>query len=312
VLAGTTASLRAYQRASLRDMFQTYLDAPRTAVEVQWRSTGADTWSGFWKSSPGDYYVIEYEGTGRAVLPAVSLNYDAPTHDTDYTRIVPISDERGVNRLFVPLYGEPGLWDFSSLEITDALKTRMRSISRIARPEALPFLLDLRLDSSWRDGDLAQHLQIEGTRTPDAVRVFGSPGSNGVSRFAWAARAWSGEQMHVGPVRVRYSPAVLVDGMSVRMDGRAETESAYLVEFQETTARSAGALLARGTLSQGGLALGVLRGGRWGGQAIVTEPGTFVALVGVDAGGSYVPIITNATRSARDVNRFTLSTFGIR
>src|SRR6185312_1086496 len=120
-------------------MFQAYLDAPRTAVEPDWSSTGAGTWRGSWKASPADYYVVEYEGTGREALPALALNYDAATRDTDYTRIVPIADERGLNRLFVPVYGEHGVWDFSGFEITDALKSRLHGIYRVAHPERLPF-----------------------------------------------------------------------------------------------------------------------------------------------------------------------------
>src|SRR6185312_1851284 len=101
-------------------------------------------------------------------------------------------------------------------------------------------------------------------------------------------------------------------GRNIEMDGRADSESSYLIEFREAAVAGSAALLGRGSLERGGLTLGVLKDGRWAGQAFVTTPGEFVAIVGLDAPGTYEPILTNATERAGDRNRFSLTRFGIR
>src|SRR6185436_10541665 len=295
-LVVTTAGLRAYQGAHLRRMLDQYVGVPRVAVQPSWTDTGAGTWRATWQSAPGDYYVIEFDGAADGALPAMELHYAAASRDTDYTRIVPIVDRPGVNRIFVPTYGERGLWEFSALEVTASLKSRIRGIQRVTHPESLPFLLDLRLDESWRNGDLFQRLEFEDPHAARAVQVLGVADAAGPSRLAWAARAWSGDGLAAATAEIVVSPGIRIAGGRIEMDGRAETDSSYLVWFHEMRNARAGALLARGHLDTGGLTIGVLKDDRWAGLLIVSEPGEFVAMVPIDGATPYVPMITNATR----------------
>jgi len=108
-----------------------------------------------------------------------------------------------------------------------------------------------------------------------------------------------------------YSPAATVTRAGIEMDGVAASQSAYLLEFTPVVTTGPSALVVRGRLKSGGLAVGLLEHGRWSSQLVITEPGEFIAVVPAEVPGTYVPIITNATRRDHDRSRFTLSRFGV-
>src|SRR6185312_11825364 len=109
--------------------------------------------------------------------------------------------------------------------------------------------------------DLFQRLDFERSTAPP-LQVIGHAGPQ-MSRLAWAERAWSGDGVEVAPPRTIYTTAVHVTGRNIEMDGRADSESSYLIEFREAAVAGSAALLGRGSLERGGLTLGVLKDGRW-------------------------------------------------
>jgi len=313
--------LRAYQAAHLRGLFQEYIDAPRSNTGARVTDAGAGTvlvrWPGMEGRSPlrdarrTDYYVVEYDGSPQEI-PLAEVHYRSASQATDYSRIASIPNAAGLNRLMIPVYGEAPAFTFDGLEMPARFKDNLRGVYRIEQPQRLPLLLDLRLGASWQDGRLYQRLTSD---EAPGVRLLGPGGA--VTRLAWMARLGAPELTpQVDAVVTSYTPAARVIANVIEMDGPADTQSSYLMEFKPVAVDRPAALLVRGHLISGGVAVGVLEGGRWAGSVVITDPGEFIAVVPLDspphAGQrSYTPIVTNATRRDHDRNRFTLSRFGV-
>lgn len=76
------------------------------------------------------------------------------------------------------------------------------------------------------------------------------------------------------------------------------------------TFEKGGALLARGRIDSGGLAVGLLEGDRWYRRVEVTERGNFVAIVEADQPGTYVPVVAHAASRGRRDDRSTIFKIG--
>jgi len=320
-LVAPLEGVRAYQAAHLRGLFQEYIDAPRTNTGARVTDTGAGTvlvrWPGMEGRAPRrdarrtDYYVVEYDGSPQEAALA-EVRYRSASQATDYSRMTAIPNGAGLNRLMIPVYGEAPAYTFDGLEMPARFRDNVRGVYRIEQPQRLPLLLDLRLGASWQEGRLYQTLT---SAEAPGVRLLGAGG--GATRLAWMARLGAPELTpRVDAVATSYTPAARVTAGVVEMDGPADTQSSYLLEFTPVTVDRPAALLVRGHLISGGVAVGALEDGRWAGAVVITDPGEFIAIVPLNspprAGRrSYTPIVTNATRRDRDRNRFTLSRFGV-
>jgi hypothetical protein len=107
--------------------------------------------------------------------------------------------------------------------------------------------------------------------------------------------------------RIAHAPSVLVTPEGIVMDGVAESESSYLLEWYPIDVERRGALVLNGRLDEGGFSVGLLEQGRWHSQVGIRTPGDFVAVLPVDTGGSYVPLLTNSMPPGRRRSRFTIT-----
>ena len=313
VLVSSLAMLRTYQSSHLARMFQGYVDSSRDAVSAAFVDTGNGTWRATWHdASQAPYYSLEFEGAPGHELAPVEIHYKASPASADYSRVVSMSETAGVNRVFVPAYADIAGAAFDGVEMPTRMKNALRGIYRTTLPEPHTLLLDLRLTGHWRDDPLYQSLRVERSRGVGGVRWFGSAAGTPLSRIAWMEHlAVPATMPNPGSVAVTYTTAARVTAAGVQVDGAAETQSSYLLEFKPVVVTTTAALLVRGRIESGGVSLGVLESGRWHRQVTISEPGDFVAVVGIETPGTFVPIVTNATRRDHDRNTFTLSRFGV-
>jgi hypothetical protein len=320
-LGTSVVAVRAFQRMHLRRVFQQYVDAPKESVQAVLADEGGGLWRASWNATPArpllqgslraDYYVVEFDGAPLLEMSVFGVHYKASSPDNHFGRIVAMSGSQGVNRVFVPAYGEPPLWEIDSFEFPVGIRNRLRGIYRVSHPERLPMLLDLRLSGDWRRGSLGQTLRLEGDGWPDGIQVLGDSVDK-VSPVAVIGRIESsGARPNPADVRQFHKNVLRVTRDGIEVDGPAESQSSYLLSLKPVHVEAPAALLVAGHLETGGLVVGLLEDDHWYRQQFTGLPGDFVAVIDITKSGTYTPIVTNATARDRDRNRFVLSRFGI-
>jgi hypothetical protein len=314
--------VRGYQKIHLRRVFQQYVDSARESVQPQLTDVGDGIWRASWTAPShqptlhgaplSDYYVIEFDGAPAHEMSVLGIRYRSTTSGNDYSRVVALSESSGVNRVFVPAYGEPPEWTLDGFELPAGIRNRLRGIYRLSNPEQLPLLLELRLRGDWQNGDLHQTLRLETDGVPDTVQLLSGATGTSISRLALIRRADSAAaKPAAAEVDMAYTKAVRVTDNGVEMDGRADTQSAYLLQFKPVQLKAPASLLVKGRVFTGGVMFGLLKDNQWYRQVGTNSPGEFIAVVEITDSGTYTPIVTNNTARDHDRNRFVLSRFGV-
>lgn len=317
LLLASVATLRAYQSAHLKDLFQRYIDAPRNAVAAEYSDEG-DVVVVRWPEmaghpaagtqSTGAYYVIDFDWQSEPAPVAIGLRYRS-TLPPDLSSVVSMVATRGINRVFFPVYGDPPLLEFDGVEIAANLKRSVRGIYGVALGNSLPLPLDLRLSSEWATENVYERMRREGYPSARDLRFLDSLPQR--TRIAWVGRLSAPTTIPTaGAVEAAYDPATAISPRGIVVDTRPPTPAAYALTFKPVALEKGGALLAHGRVESGGLTAGLLKGGRWYGYVVMKDLGDFVAIVSVDEAGTYVPIIAHEAPKARWRNRFTIFRFG--
>jgi hypothetical protein len=313
------AVLRVYQTAHLVRLFDGYVAAARQPVGSDFVDTGHGT--SLVPVSldppiapghrPAGYYVVEFDGEPAPKTDWIDVHYGHDTAARDYSRVIPVTATTGVNRVFVPAYGQSPSSAFEGLEVSEPLHARLRGVYAVDRRTGPEMLLGLQLASDWQGRRLYQTLRAEGSTSPEEPRVV-TTAAGRVSHAAWLTQLEAPETIpHASPT-VSYTRMARVEHERIEMDGQTDSQSAYVMEFKAVDAPSPSALLIRGRLYEGGITLGLLSQDRqWYRSVTVREPGAFVAVVDITTPGVFTPIITNATRRERTRNHFVLDRFGV-
>lgn len=312
------AVLRVYQSRQVRSVFTTYLDTrvplqsevipeANGSVLVRWPQTSEAI--GALRDA---HYVVEFTDDGNGEPIHVAIRYDA-IPALDYSRVLTLYPKAGPNRVGFSVFATAGQSDFAGVELGESAKRRLSGVFRVdaGGPAGLP--LDVRLTADWSGRHLYQRLSMERWNQVEMpsqpVTCATGPACRGLmgylDRLPSAALTITPES--IGMVHsdsVRPAPAV------VEVDGWAENESSYLFQLKEHTTTGKALFVAEGNLTEGGIAVGLLKQGAWYKQAIVQNPGPFVIAVPVDDPGSYIPLVTNAMPPGRRVNRLTVTRAG--
>jgi hypothetical protein len=310
--------LRVYQKAHLVRLFDSYVAASRHPVTPAMAETVHGTSLAQLSLAPpmvgghrrAGYYVVEFDGGLASKTEWIDVHYGHGDTANDYSRVIPITTTPGINRVFIPGYGQFPVFGFEGLEISEPLKARLRGLYAVDRDAQPGMLLGVRLAGDWKQRPLYQTLRAEATPSMEEPHVVTTTAGL-VSHAAWLAHLDAPETIPQAPT-VSYTRMARVEHELIEMDGTTDSQSAYVMEFKPVDTPSSSALLVRGRLYEGGITLGLLRQDRqWYRSVTVREPGSFVAVIDITAAGVFTPIITNATRRDRTRNHFVFDRFGV-
>ena len=97
---------------------------------------------------------------------------------------------------------------------------------------------------------------------------------------------------------------------SLSVRGVADGAATYLATWPPGKAPDGSFLFAEGELYRGGLALGLVRNGRWIAQADVTQVGPFRIMIPVEPGPDYEVILANRLTAGGPLNAFDIQRLG--
>lgn len=313
------SALRAYQAGHLQQVLTRYL-ATRAQLQtevvpegdvtlIRWAPTGA---TGPPELLRTDHFVVEFADGGTALPINVGVRYDAVSPQHDYSRVLSLQPAPGANRVGFSVFNVAGQSEFAGIELGEASRRRLTGVYRVASggPAGLP--LDVRLPGDWSSRRLFQRLLLEGS-DPRAVtqrRVLCAAAPGCLHLLGYVDRIGV-EPLRVSPGAISMVHAEIAQvADAIRIDGRVENESSYLVQFKDQTMAGRSAFVAQGYLTRGGVAIGLLKNRVWYKQAIVNTIGEFAVVVAVDDAGVYTPLITNAMPAGQRENHVVIAKAG--
>lgn len=317
-LAALTASLRAYQGYDLQREFTRVQRTQLSRMPVEFAPTSGGSWLAQWPEPASvaarrddalhaAYYLVEFfadEVTGPIV---VGVAYESRSPARNYSRTITLNPAAGVNVLGFAAFSEAGQTAFRGIELGPAARRQFVGVHHVpAGPAGVT--ADLHLPADWRTMAMYQRFRFErpaGRPPGPLVTCAGPPGCHGQLGYFDALRL-SPYVPTAATVSFVHSPIVRPSPTGISIDGIAENESSYLVQFHDWTTSLPGALVIRGRLVEGGVAIGLLKDRRWYQQVVVTEPGEFLVSIPVDEPGTYQPLVTNAMPPGQRRNRLTL------
>ena len=107
------------------------------------------------------------------------------------------------------------------------------------------------------------------------------------------------------------SNAQLVPDQGLVIRGQAESPYGYLVTSKPVSLKSGDFVVARGTLYEGGVTLGLQLKGQWATVVNVERPGKFSVAVRAPTAGEYQIVVANALSAEKLTNSATVSELGI-
>jgi hypothetical protein len=317
--------LRGYQREHGPGVIRSIVSAPRVDVAV---AASGDMPDLIATLPPDDgvhahYLVADLGGPACDLLDVpVTFRYVAqnPIYDFSHTKSIRMPLVNDPLALFVPVYyRSPGSTDraqepfaFRGLELPDAARPCLMRVSRVAHPEALPVLMEMRLPPDWqRSTPYATITGVEGRENPAAVYTFPADLSR---HSAQRALARSSSVFSPGDVKTM-SPTFSMDGARWRVDGIGGVGGRgpllYLVEMKDRPLKKHTAFVAEGRIDKGGITFGLVRGVEWIVQLHIRQTGPFAAVIEVPEDGEYRVIMANNLLNMSLVNRVTVSRAGL-
>jgi hypothetical protein len=301
-IIGPTLVLRAVQARTLERHFSRLFhqspvpmpvavtDRPDGTALVQWPEPAGDG-SGALRPS---YYLAEFNLDAPLEL-IMGVRYTATGADTNFSRTLALNATPGANFIGFQAFTDPGRSAFDGLELGPQGRRHLTAVYRLeGGPAGLP--IDVMLPSDWRRHPLHYRFQAGSTLAGPNVSCGDRPACTGVlgDLERRPGRKWVAatlDTVHASIVR----PGE--EGVTVR--GLVEDQSMYLFEMKSVPAAVGAAFLARGTLYDGSIAIGLLKQGRWYKQAVVSEPGDFAVALAIDEAGEFKPLVTAAMAPGR-------------
>jgi hypothetical protein len=319
---GLLAPLRAYQSTHLQDALAARLAARREGValgvkvvddhrvSLETDRLPADATAA---STPGvitsEYLIVRLGGAlCNALRVPITWRYAAPSPRADFTRTMSIGvPENGETvQLMAPVFfryrpvsdaADPtdrfSDYQFRGFEIESRDRDCLQGVERIADTTPFPLLLSATLAPDWKDGAFYQTLAlVERPHAPRRISVSTAPNDLRVPRstltaplrpLAVAARAVSLKQTGDGGWR-QDAAAGIVNGLG---------PFGYLLTATPIATAAGDQLIVEGVMHEGGLTVGIVRGGSWLVQSPVTGAGRFLAVVQVPSDGEATVVIAN-------------------
>jgi len=151
LLVTTLTAVRAYQSSQVRPLLQSYIDAPKVAVDAP-----GEPLAGVTATQWPQLLEVQIDQAACGDSPAVTFKYDTVQVGLDFTATVALSRRStapGVTRMFVPVYEK-----FIGIESSDAQPGCVVGVSRLADVRPFPLLLGATLPPDWANRPLYQRL----------------------------------------------------------------------------------------------------------------------------------------------------------
>lgn len=328
---------RAVQAQTVHALLQGYADAPSDAVEL------------IDHPLPGGGVAVDLAPTDQAegVLPAdqtktelyaialggsscdrltvdLTLRYRTSHANPNftYTRLVAIGRAPETTRVFLPAFtyrsgdrpGEGVVWYRpGSIEVAAGQRSCLTAVSRVRGIESMPMMVTAVLPPGWERETPFQTLSdverrprvVPILRTdPGALAIAGTVvDSNAIKSFSRPTDA-----ADIADVVQTADGRWIVSGRG-GLGGRGRMF--YLAQFRNTPLKAKQFIVAEGTLTQGGLSLGLVRNGSWAAQVQLTEPGPFMIMIEAPESATYDVILANNLAGRFQSNDFVLTRFGM-
>lgn len=286
---------RGYQDRHMRRELTAWAEGPADVVRPDVDGDGAGDTRLSWPVAPGDMssYRIDFEPDAADDPVHLAVRYRRSTFNGDFSRVLSVTARGKVASIGFTAVAE-GDAQFAGLELGPRSLQRMRGIYRVldGGPARLP--IDVKLPGDWRSRSLFQRLAVErpeGWAVGPTVSCAGVPGCAG--RLFEIERAGELPAASTG-VGTIHAPFVRVSGGQVAAFGSVESDSAYLLQWEAQALPGQAAFLMSGTLDEGGVTIGLLLDQRWYKPITLRGTGPFVALIPIDAPGTYTPLVTAA------------------
>jgi hypothetical protein len=313
------ATARRYQTSHLRGLFSEYVAAPRTSVAPGFADLNGDVSLARWSDMTGAaatrsarshaYYALEFEWTADPTLVAIGVRYRSRL-PPDVSSVQTLVARRGTNRVFFPAYGNPGQLEFDGLEIPSPVRAGLGGLYRLDDPDRLPLPLELRLAADWRNDVLYETVRLEGSHRGHDLRFVDAV--DRVTRIGWVSRlATPAMTPRADALAEPAAHGVDVSAERIAVDAVVDAPSSRVSTFRPLRVGQGSALVAYGRVDSGGVAVGLLKDGRWYRSVEITDRGNFVAILDVPDTGVYAPAVAHAAPRALWRNRFLIYRFGV-
>jgi hypothetical protein len=259
----------------------------------------------------GDYIVVDLSNACGALSLTMRLKYALGPGPSNLTRDAVVklwpAREYGNVRLFVPVYQAIDAVPanevrFVGLEFLANDLPCLAGLRRVPASDIAPLWLDLVLSRNWKDRLLYQTLERETVPADPDLTVYLAP--PGIDLRVRGEHALSGVPRDM----TSEAKVATVDfSTGVRVDGIAESPTAYLLGGKPRIVTAGTRLVGVGELFAGGFTFGLQSNGAWSRYANVTKPGPFVAAVEVPTDGTYVVVIANDNEGTPKPTRFVIT-----
>jgi uncharacterized membrane protein len=308
---------RTYQQRKLGNVLAQLINAPTTDVDTITRQTASLVsyevrpvrGEGRYLNAP--YYRLEFGGPAcdRTYVEA-TIRYASDRPFNDFTRKVGLRlplDGTSIP-VFLPLFDADTqfFWlRFVAIELPVGDTGCVSAIRRLAAPGPL-VLVEAELTPNWREMPLYQKLQWESPAPPlDGVRLATVP-AVGFSRRT-AVRALSVTPRGAASWTAR---TVTPRGSGYELRGVADGPFTEVIHLRSTPVAAGAVAVVRGTLTSGGLTLGLQQHGQWIATTTVVDRGPYAAVLQAPAAGDYDVVVANCLAGPGRANWATVEHIG--
>jgi hypothetical protein len=313
IIAGSLATLRAYQATRVREILRGYASAPLVRLQIAATTRGAltlFTLPGLW--TPRDaldpvatrYIVAEFAPRScRAVALPVTFRYNTQNGVSDFSRTMRLTllPEAAPTRVLFAAYYNGTSSHFSGIEVPRGFETCLASVSSIADLERYAVLAGVTLPPAWERATLYQTLadfEPSDSGTGGRHVLYTIPEDAPITRTAFDGPLSP-------PGAVDYSAEIArrgADGGWV-VSGRPQFAVSPLIRYAPQRAAPTDVFVAEGQLRAGAVTIGLTSGDHWARRVEVRARGPFLVVISPPDGGDFGALVTSLLSDKWPANR---------
>jgi hypothetical protein len=308
------AVARLHQDGSLKTLFTSYQQSPRTRLHLKRSSVGEGTvllspekGQQVWRGGPiykEAFLAAKFGGPGcdfANITPI--LKYRSVDAYDDFSTTVPLSFDQTnltVTKYFIALSSPSSR--FSGIELPSNQAPCLDSLDVVTRTRRLATLLDVTLPTHWQTARRYQAFNFEPSASlfANATQVYGDASSGLPSALKNADVHWQAESQLSGDF-------TLTQG-GWNYSGAPVTSAAYIAVANKVKLVGGSRLIIEGNLKSGGTTFGLQEDNRWVTNVAVTGVGHYAVVLDVPHSATYALVGTanSSGKISLDVTKVTV------